>query len=111
VSAEKIQSPIRRGSRVGAILGEDEDKVELLGYGVYLGDAVPVGAAGPIAAMMVEHDCPIAQIRLDNGKMVWGCECRWGEEDLVRRHVSLVDKRVVHVDIDEERANERAFLS
>lgn len=66
----------KKGDRVGAILGQTDDGVEFLGYGVYQGEEVPssdaVGLFGKIAR---ELQNPNPKILLDSGKIVWGCEC------------------------------------
>lgn len=71
------------GERVGAIFGSSKDgekRVQLLGYGVYTGDEVPVDAAGFIADALREFGNPNPRIDLDFGYAVWGCECWWGPE-------------------------------
>jgi hypothetical protein len=84
------------GIRVGAILSMDDETVNLLGYGTYDGDEIPV-----VNGMEV---LPIAnpKITLDSGKVVWGCECWWGPEDKIKEQVE--GKEIVEVDIDEARA-------
>ena len=82
----------RVGDRVGAILGSKDGVVDFLGYGVYEGDFDPDNpedapkAVGAIAEMgrdatkiAKEYKIPYVRrnprIRLDSGKIVWGCEC------------------------------------
>lgn len=73
------------GDRVGAIIGGDAKRVELLGFGVYSGDEVPEGARG-MGPLMVEAGMTNPKITLDNGDVVWGCECWWGPEaEIIRR--------------------------
>ena len=47
------------------------------------------------------------KIRLDSGKVVWGCECWWGPEEVVKK--TLEGYIVVEVDVDEVRAEFRAM--
>lgn len=78
------------GTRVGAISHDEEDAVYLFGYGIYEGMHVhpDLGLENP-------------RIKLDSGKIVWGCECWWGPEEKVRS--SIGDRFIVLLDIDEER--------
>ena len=64
------------GARVGAMLGARDKTVRFLGYGVYQGDEVPPENIGGF-----NMGFPNPKIVLDNGKVVWGCECWWGAED------------------------------
>ncbi len=65
------------GSRVGAILSGGEEGIKFLGYGVYVGDEVPEGAAGFMGEGLREYAIANPKIELDNGLIVWGCECWW----------------------------------
>lgn len=65
---------MKTGDRVGAICSASDDKMELFGYGVYLGNE-PHPQIG----------IPNPKIQLDNGKFVWGCECWWGPEDIIKQ--------------------------
>lgn len=64
----------KAGDRVGALMSMDADEAHLLGYGVYQGD----------------QPCPVLNgrknpcILLDNGDMVWGCQCWWGSEQGIK---------------------------
>ncbi|MFA7637420.1 MAG: hypothetical protein WCX81_06625 [Monoglobales bacterium] len=83
-----------KGDRVGAILSADKDEVRLLGYGTYLGDEVP-----PDGFMHeIGHQNP--KIQLDNGDIVWGYQCWWGDEEQVKKKIG--DRRVVIVSVKEE---------
>jgi hypothetical protein len=95
------------GIRVGAILGsKGKEIVEFLGYGTYVGDEAPEGAVGNVAEL-TGGLFPNPKIELDNGKVVWGCECWWGPEDVIKE--KLEDYEVVdEVDIDEIRKEYRA---
>ena len=65
-----------KGCRVGAILGTDHalpKVVKFFGYGTYKGnlDCPQLGMPNPC-------------IELDNGGIVWGCECWWGPEEQIK---------------------------
>lgn len=64
-----------KGDRIGAILGSDGKVVRWLGYGVYEGDFVPPKEIGGF-----NLGFPNPRLKLDNGDVVWGCECWWGSE-------------------------------
>jgi hypothetical protein len=89
------------GDRVGAIFAETDKRVEFLGYGSYAGDFVPETAGGFLAeiAKIVESKNP--KIFLDSGKVVWGCECWWGPEEEIKKH--LEGREIIQVDIDDLR--------
>lgn len=65
------------GTRVLALLDAREGVVRSFGEGVYAGDFVPPEDIG--------FGIPNPRIDLDNGKVVWGMECWWGDVDSVRK--------------------------
>ena len=93
----------KKGKRVGAILEVNENDVKFLGYGNYVGDYIPEEAVGFLASFFKETQKPCPKIELDSGKVVYGCECWWEEEDRVKKILSTYD-RVEDVDIDNIRA-------
>jgi len=71
------------GMRAGAILSADAATVQLLGYGTYDGD--------------LEHPemgIPNPHITLDDGSVVWGCECWWGPEEKIK---AIIGNRKVEI--------------
>ena len=79
------------GDRVGAICGSDGETLRILGYGVYDGDEIP-----PLGIKFFGTDLNTLQhtnpkIKLDNGQIVWGCECWWGTEEYIKQ---LIDKEI-----------------
>ena len=90
------------GSRIGAIFGANSKRVEFLGYGTYEGDFMPMEAVGTIAEVLVEQKTGNPRLRLDSGKVVYGCECWWGEEDEIKERLKTYPK-IVNVDIDKIR--------
>jgi hypothetical protein len=60
------------GSRVMAVRSASESTIELFGYGVYRGYAVPWDD---------EPEYLNPQILLESGEYVWGMECWWGSEE------------------------------
>lgn len=68
------------GDRIGALIGGDpETKVlKYLGVGTYQGDETPPPEAG---GFNIGLPCP--KLVLDNGDVVYGCECWWGPETVI----------------------------
>ena len=90
------------GERVGAILGSNDDgSLSFLGYGVYEGDFIPEEAVGWMAEAIRGTNTMNPRIRLDSGKVVYGCECWWGSESAVRKQLS--NCKVIETDIDQVR--------
>jgi hypothetical protein len=88
-------------TRVGAVMSADQKEIRIFGFGVYVGNEVP-----PPGVMFMGQDLNKVgmenpKIVLDGGKVVWGCECWWAEEAVVKS--SMKNRKVVEVDIDEER--------
>lgn len=72
------------GERIGAILSV-KDTVRFLGYGSYAGHEVPPNT-GPksMTGMLHEAGATNPKLVLDNGLVVWGCECWWDSESAVK---------------------------
>jgi len=100
------------GARVGAIIDQDDEQVRFLGYGVYEGDKVPDDdAAGPMAETLREYSVTNPCIKLDNGDTVWGCECWWGDESEMKKHLTKLEEngiKIVPVTIGDIRAESDA---
>lgn len=93
------------GTRVGAILSiEPENKcIKFLGYGTFLGCEKPTSAKGYIAEITKQSGLSNPKIQLDNGKIVWGCECWWGPEEAIKAEITLLTSKgftVENVDMD-----------
>lgn len=85
--------------RVGAICDADGEEVRLFGYGQYVGEEVPPPEVKMFGIPMTMKN---PKIVLDDGKVVWGCECWWGDEAKVKH--SIGTRRVKMVDIEKTRA-------
>ncbi len=72
------------GLRIGAFYSCDEQTLGLYGYGVYEGDEVPpegiFSSEGPLTLVGI----PVPKLRLDDGTVIWGCECWWNDEATVK---------------------------
>lgn len=85
------------GMRVGAVSHTSEDTIYIFGFGVYEGDHVPPKDAGGF-----NLGIPNPRIKLDDGKIVWGCECWWGDEEALKKSLEKYQK-VEFIDIEEAR--------
>ncbi len=88
------------GDRVGAICDSSAKRIRIYGYGVYEGDH-PCPFFG---------DIPNPRIGLDNGQIVWGCECWWGPEDEVKHMVDQSPASIEEVDIEKHRQKQASPL-
>lgn len=89
------------GDRIGAILSADREEVRLLGFGTYQGKEIPPPGINLMGIDLNSIGLMNPKLLLDNGKIVWGCECWWGPEAEVR--ASFGNRRVAEVDIEIER--------
>lgn len=88
------------GTRVGAFLGVADKVVSFLGYGVYEGSEVPFDdAAGVMADALRQCSLTNPKIKLDNGDVVWGCECWWGPEANIQRQMAEYEAAGYRVDV------------
>jgi hypothetical protein len=84
-SAEKTENAplLQKGDRVYCVIGRNPETNTIIvaGPGVYQGDEVPpadIWLQGVINLNALGKANP--KILLDNGKVIWGCECWWGPE-------------------------------
>jgi hypothetical protein len=104
---------------VVAISHTREGRVYIFGRGVYEGDfpyedvtsTEPILPGSQADAEYVERciadeslSMTNPRIRLDSGKVVWGCECWWGDEPGFEKKYGGGTSEIVVVDVDEERA-------
>lgn len=92
----------RIGDRVGTFLSIQNGVGQFLGFGTYIGDEVPPNE-GPhsLTSLLSEMGQKNPKIILDDGEVVWGCECWWsGEEEA---QILLSQNERVNVSIKEAR--------
>jgi len=92
---------------VGAICSIEEKDgkhvAKFFGYGVYLGEKVPHTEDVKLFGVSLKKlNRPNPCIRLDSGKLVYGCECWWGSEERIKEILEECDE-IVMVDIEELR--------
>lgn len=98
------RNQMKAGDRAGAILGSaDDGALEVLGYGTYDGDHVPPAGSQGMAGALANAGISNPRITLDNGKVVWGCECWWGPEETIKQRIDAHPSPVRIVDIDDAR--------
>ncbi len=68
------------GDRLGCIESVKDGVLRLYGFGTYQGETVPPPSVGGF-----NIGIPNPTIKLDNGEMVYGCECWWGPEDEIKK--------------------------
>lgn len=84
------------GDRVGAIRNADKTTVYMFGYGTYQGEEIPPkGTIGAFGIDMGEASMSNPKIVLDDGNVVWGCQCWWGSEARVKEMIGGKDVQVV----------------
>jgi hypothetical protein len=100
----------------------DHESCRLFGYGVYEGDhrnESMLDSFVDLAITMAQYNNKTKEeikdelvsaglgknprIKLDSGKIVWGCECWWGAEEEFK---SNPPKIIIDVDIDNVRAGQ-----
>ena len=95
------------GARVGAIQKADKETVYFYGYGTYQGEDYPPVA--PFGSDWDDSNPQLVELRkhfknpkilLDNGKVVWGLQCWWGDEEEVKKQIGT--RKIVIVDPEEE---------
>jgi len=87
-----------KGDRVGALLSATDGVAKVLGYGEYSGMEIPPDEVGGMKIPGMTNP----KITLDNGDVVWGCECWWASEAQIRARIA--DMEVVEVRIGDVRA-------
>ncbi|MEG0063013.1 MAG: hypothetical protein RR740_00270 [Pseudomonas sp.] len=85
---------VKVGDRVGAFLSATDKEVQFLGYGVFEGEYIVPKDVNPVLHQAC-HANP--RIKLDNGDVVWGCECYWGNESGVEAYVSKLEVKTVSI--------------
>lgn len=94
------------GDRVGAVMDRDGGIIHLFGYGVYEGDFVPEEGVYMMGIDMHARGQTNPRIRLDDGSTVYGCECWWGPEHLIKQGIEGKDIHMVNVPEYRQRAKE-----
>ena len=89
------------GERVGAIIGADAETIKLLGYGVRIEDQIPPANTAGMGYILHEIEKTNPTLQLDNGDIVFGCECWWGSEDHIQHWID--GREIIEVSIHDYR--------
>ncbi len=101
------ETKLKVGDRFGAILTRREHLIFFLGYGTYDGHEIPPSYIGGLGPLLNALQISNPKITLDNGKVIWGCECWWSSADIVQK---LLDTHVViDIGIDEARGEYHGY--
>ena len=82
------------GMRVYAFKSCKQNIINFYGFGTYLGDFNP-----PDFEDFPGYTNP--KIQLDNGHIVWGCECWWGPEEEFKKFAE--GKEIIVVEPEDDR--------
>ena len=89
---------IAPGTRIGAFYALGRTRAILFGYGAYEGDFAPpediLGTMGPVGRLGVM----VPRLKLDDGTILWGCECWWATEEEVRSLMAGVRLSIVRIE-------------
>lgn len=102
------EKKMSEGKRVIAISHTDGDIIYSYGEGTLLGDLHPKDFSeenqpvGSLAEMLMEEEIENPCIKLDNGNIIWGCECWWGSVGKIKKELEQY-KEVRQIDIKEQR--------
>ena len=91
------------GDRVGAIASIEDNIAYFYGYGTYEGMVIPNHDKNRYTMADFNRDNKTKNhlIKLDDGGIVYGCECWWGTRDKIRERLSNCEE-VRMVSINEE---------
>lgn len=93
------------GDRIFALSHTDETKAYVFGEGTYAGEAVPLEAIGVFANAMKDMGIKSPKIELNNGEVVYGCECWFGDVKLMLKKIG--DKEHVQITAREMRESRK----
>lgn len=104
----------QKGEKVLVTFYEDVETktIYLIGEGTYVGDEIPDSDAMGLAAIVREGGGTNPKIVLDDGQVVWGCECWWAAKADAQAQIDarLADGwKIEPVNLNAERAEQRAI--
>ncbi len=67
--------------RVTAAICMKDGKALIAGHGNYVGDVVPPPGVALMGIELHAMGRANPKIELDNGNVIWGCQCWWGSEE------------------------------
>jgi len=85
------------GTRVFAVRDCTKEELNIFGFGIYDGDF-----EHPYAKRYDAPGLTNPRITLDNGSIVWGCQCWWGAEERWEEYKQRYkDRKIVVVPVEE----------
>ncbi len=94
------------GTRVAVLASFDEynKKTHLYGFGTYEGEEIPPPGIGVnnLGQSCSDIGAMAAKLKLDDGTIIWGCECSWGPEAEVKEEIA--GSEIIKADLFESRA-------
>jgi hypothetical protein len=72
-------------------------KVEFFGYGHYLGEEIPPPGITFMGMELHKFGDETPKLQLDNGDIIWGCECVWATEEQMQRDVAGIELEIVSI--------------
>jgi hypothetical protein len=93
--------------RVGAVCCTDKNVIEFFGYGILEGSFVPETDDIKIFGISLKDiNLTNPRIRLDNGEIVWGCECWWDAEANVKKMMEGKEVKIISTNKYRIKSNE-----
>lgn len=103
---------MKKGDRIGAIFGDGGGYFRFLGFGIYDGDVeLPEEATGYFSEQAREEGNLVPRLKLDNGDVVYGTECWFDAEDVVRAKLEDSGLAIHKVKIEEMREQYKQRLA
>jgi len=92
-------SIVRLGDRVIALASIKDNVAEIFGYGTYIGEFVPdyEGERGTMSDTLKKLQIPNPTIQLDNGELVYGCECWWSSESNMKNKLKDCEIKTITI--------------
>jgi hypothetical protein len=100
---------MKANDRVYAVLCDDAESISLIGYGTYVGDEVPDEAAAGLAGFLRGVVKVNPRFVMDDGSVVWGCECWWGPQADFENMIA--GRKVINVDMAAERVKQTKHVT
>lgn len=76
----------------------DAGSTQFVGYGVYVGKVIPTETGDPYLDLIAHAGLEDHKIELDSGRIVFGSECVWAPENVVREMLARRGRPVSTID-------------
>jgi len=91
------------GTKVMAISHSTKSEVYVFGRGTYEGELAPKDyptehqPAGMMGRYLTEQGMTNPCIKLEDEKLIWGCECWWGPEEVVEEKIQGLEVKTLDI--------------